>query len=266
VSRSKKHAAHENHERWLVSYADFITLLFAFFVVMFASSQADKAKAKQISESVRQALENGQFTGKVAGFLGRPAPSHRIENATRSNPGNDPKPANGPAPKQADLVSSLEYLQRELQREIESGKLRVTLEARGLVVSLREAAFFSSGEDRIDPATYPSIEIIAQALQKLPNPIRLEGHTDSVPIHNSRFHNNWELSAARGIAVLELLTTRFAIPNQQLAVAGYAETVPIDSNDSAEGRSHNRRVDIVILNRDALQVEPAAAAQPPPKE
>lgn len=262
MARTKKHPAHENHERWLVSYADFITLLFAFFVVMFASSQADKAKAKQVSESVRQALEDGRFTGKVAGFLGVAPPSRRKENTKRSDPGDSPQPPKTAVdPKQAELAPSMEYLKRELAREIESGKLRVTLEARGLVVSLREAAFFPTGEDTIYPATYPSIEKIAVSLEKLPNPVRLEGHTDSVPIHNARFHSNWELSAARSIAVLELLTTRFGIPPQRLAVAGYADTVPVDSNGTEEGRSHNRRVDIVILNRDAIRTEPGNHSQ-----
>ena len=91
--------------------------------------------------------------------------------------------------------------------------------------------------------------------------MRLEGHTDSVPIHNSRFRNNWELSAARSIAMLELLSARFDIPPERLAVAGYADTAPVESNDSEQGRAHNRRVDIVILNERGLGPEPDAAGR-----
>ena len=127
-------------------------------------------------------------------------------------------------------------------------------------MSLRQATFFPSGEDTIDPATYSSLEKVATAICQLPNPVRLEGHTDAIPIHTTRFRSNWDLSAARAIAVLDLLTTRFSVPLQRLAIAGYAETIPIAANDTEEGRARNRRVDIVILNRQQLVNEPAPAA------
>jgi len=156
----------------------------------------------------------------------------------------------------------LNALQTALRTEIEKGQLQVALQPRGLVVSLREAAFFTSGGDAVSPGTYSSIEKIAGAIGQLPNQVRLEGHTDAVPIHNSRFHSNWELSAARSIAMLELLTARFNIPSGRMAVAGYADTVPIESNDSEEGRAHNRRVDVVILNENGTRPEPSAAGTP----
>jgi chemotaxis protein MotB len=90
--------------------------------------------------------------------------------------------------------------------------------------------------------------------------VRLEGHTDAVPIHNSRFRNNWELSAARSIAMLELLSVRFDIAPERMAIAGYADTVPVESNDTEQGRAHNRRVDIVILNEQGLSPEPKTGA------
>jgi chemotaxis protein MotB len=104
---------------------------------------------------------------------------------------------------------------------------------------------------------------VALAVAKLPNPVRLEGHTDSVPIHNSRFRSNWELSAARSIAMLELLTGRFGIPRERMAVAGYAETAPVESNETETGRARNRRVDIVILNDQGVVNEPPADNPPP---
>jgi chemotaxis protein MotB len=162
-----------------------------------------------------------------------------------------------------DLHASLEYLTTELKPEIDAGKLHLQLDARGLVVSLTEAAFFPSGEDTIAPAGYVSIDKIAVVIKKLPNPVRLEGHTDSIPIHNSRFRSNWELSAARGIAMLELLHGRCGVLLERLAVAGYADTCPIDSNSTPEGRARNRRVDVVILNREGNASEPKQAAAPP---
>lgn len=271
MARHKKHGAHVNHERWLISYADFITLLFAFFVVMFASSQADKGRVKQVAESVRKALEEGHAVARIAALLGGTPDDAGKGNAMLRGPGGTvkDKTAREPEPVQsqpveplvAELLPSLEYLSRELEEEIRSGKMQLSLQPRGLVVSLSQATFFPSGQDTIDPATYPSIEKVAEAIRKIPNPVRLEGHTDSVPIHNVRFRSNWELSTARSIAMLELLVNRFRIPRERLAVAGYADNVPVNSNDTEAGRARNRRVDIVVLNTVGLMREPVPAAR-----
>ena len=154
-----------------------------------------------------------------------------------------------------DLMPSMTYLTQSLAAEIKAGKVEVHLDSRGLVVSLRQAAFFPSGGDEIDPKGMKSIEKIAKTIRDLPNPVRLEGHTDSIPIHNERFPSNWELSTARSIAMLQEFTGQYGLPNDRFSVAGYAETKPIDSNDSAEGRAHNRRVDIVILNQSIVVKE-----------
>lgn len=256
MARVRKQASHENHERWLVSYADFITLLFAFFVVMFASSQTDKAKATQVSDAVRQALENGGVRAMVHEILGGAVDDKGQGNAMMRGPGGetkvkppDPKPL--PPPEVAELLPSMRYLSGELQSEIKSGKIEMRLEPRGLVVSLKQAAFFPSAGDTVDPASYPSLQKVAAVLRDLPNPVRLEGHTDSVPIHTARFRNNWELSAARSIAMLNVLTDKFQLSAERFSVAGYADTAPVASNDTEEGRARNRRVDIVILNQFA---------------
>jgi chemotaxis protein MotB len=244
-------ATPENHDRWLVSYADFITLMFAFFVVMFASSQADRTKIKRVAAAVTEALENGASV--------RSTKAHPSDSGLR-NLKTDPLPQQPSSAQAAELLPSLNYLNDQLRNEIASGKMRVSLEARGLVVSLQQATFFPSGEDAIDPATYPSLEKVATAIRQLPNPVRLEGHTDAKPIHTTRFRSNWDLSAARAIAVLDLLTGRFHVQVQRLAVAGYAETIPIANNETEQGRSRNRRVDIVILSRQQLVNEPAPLA------
>jgi len=252
MARAKKQAAPENHERWLVSYADFITLLFAFFVVMFASSQTDKSKAKQVSDSVREALENGGVPSAVREILGGTVDEKGKGNAQMRGPGGaqrSQKETKPPAPEVGELLPSLQFLSQELNEEIKSGKIELRLEPRGLVVSLREAAFFPSGGDSVDQGSLSSIQKVAGVLRTLPNPVRLEGHTDSVPIHTARFRNNWELSAARSITMLDVLSVKLQLPAGRFSVAGYADTAPVASNDDAEGRARNRRVDIVILNR-----------------
>ena len=266
MARRKQQQPHPNHERWLVSYADFITLMFAFFVVMFASSQTDKGKAKEVSESVKRALEENQFASRIAGILGGTVDNKGLGNAMMRGPGGAQKSTAPTVPPQriAELLPTQRFLDEKLKEELKAGKVQLHMGSRGLVVSLSEAAFFPPGDDVVSENAYATIEKIARSLRELPNPVRLEGHTDSVPIHNSRFHSNWELSAARSIAMLELLTKTYNIPHEQLAIAGYADTAPIASNDTAEGRARNRRVDIIILNHTGLTNEPGLAPAPPP--
>jgi|HubBroStandDraft_2_1064218.scaffolds.fasta_scaffold208617_2 chemotaxis protein MotB len=258
MARQKKHAEHVNHERWLISYADFITLLFAFFVVMFASSQTDKTKAQQISAAVKDALEHGGVPAVVHEILGGTVDDKGKGNAMMKGPGGAEKqlPAKTDIPESkvtvTDLMPSMAYLTRALAQEIKDGKVEVHLDARGLVISLRQAAFFPSGGDDVSLTGLKSIETIAKTVRSVPNPVRLEGHTDSIPMHSQRFPSNWELSTARSIAMLQLFTGRYGISADRFSVAGYAETKPIDSNESAEGRAHNRRVDIVILDQTVV--------------
>ncbi len=117
------------------------------------------------------------------------------------------------------------------------------------MISLRQAAFFPSGGDAISASGLSSLEKISHTIRDLPNSVRFEGHTDSAPIHTRRFRSNWELSSARSIAMLKLFEGRYGMSAARFAVAGYAETKPVDSNDSPAGRAHNRRVDIVILSQ-----------------
>jgi chemotaxis protein MotB len=274
MARKPKIAPAENHERWLVSYADFITLLFAFFVVMFATSQTDKGKAQQVSDSVKRALEGDKMTQVMAAILGGTVTDTGRGNAMMRGPGGarqaiDDKAADKTADqapdkandkkdqKLAELMPSLKLLSEELKKEIEAGRIQISMQPRGLVVSFNQAALFAPGEDVISPEAYSGLEKVAAAIAKMPNPVRLEGHTDSTPIKTVRFHSNWELSSARSIAILELLSNKFNVPRNRLSIAGYADTAPIASNDTEEGRARNRRADIVILNEQGIIGEPA---------
>lgn len=252
MSRKRPAQEHENHERWLVSYADFITLLFAFFVMLYAHSNMNKEMAQQISESFRQAMAEGKLTQALSKLLGaeaaRPAGvPKRIESKPQAPVAT------------VELLPSLQMLNRQLEKEIQAGRLEVRLERRGLVISLKEAAFFPPGNDVIQPEALPTLATIAAELKRTPNPIRLEGHTDSIPIRTGRFPTNWHLSSSRAVSMLEHFSASFGIPAERMAVAGFADTAPVADNDTPEGRARNRRVDIVVLNEEATIAEPSRA-------
>jgi len=267
MARKKKPEAPENHERWLVSYADFITLLFAFFVVMFASSQTDKAKARQISQAVESALDPSRSSGaapSVAKILGGTVDDKGQGNAQMKGPGGAQRAAKEAPPEDiVELLPSMKNLNAELKAEIADGKIEVSLQPRGLVVSMKQTAFFPSGGDFLDPATLPILSKIAGIVNAVPNPILIEGHTDSQPIHTAKFPSNWQLSTARSIAMMEILTTKFNTNRSRVGVVGFADNVPEASNDTPEGRSRNRRVDIVILNSFVRNKAPGESSAAP---
>ena len=254
MARRRKAPEPENHERWLISYADFITLLFAFFVVMFASSQADKGKAEQMSEAVKNALEGKHVSQLVASVLGGAVDKEGPGSAQQKGPAGLAEVKK--KIEEAELTPSYNVLQRELEEEIAAGQIQVTMQSRGLVVSFAQAVLFPSGNDVVSTAAYSGLEKVAAAIAKVANPVRLEGHTDSKGIKTARFKSNWELSAARSIALLELLSGKFGLPRSRMSVAGYADTAPLASNASEEGRARNRRVDIVLLNEQGQLAEP----------
>jgi len=260
----KKTPPRENHERWLVSYADLVTLLFAFFVVLFASTQTDKAKAKQISEGVERALEHGSAPPRVLAILGGAVDDKGRGNALLHGPAmRKPEPVTEapPLPHMLDLASSIKLLRSQLSEETERGSVAIHVEQRGVVIGLDGAVFFPSGDDRIDERMYSTIDKVAAVLRQLPNPLRLEGHTDPRPIHSARFRSNWELSAARSIAMLRLLEDRYGLEGQRLAVVGYGDTLAGADHHREPEWAKNRRVDIVIVSDYGMRAEPEAKAE-----
>jgi chemotaxis protein MotB len=246
----KKHPEHVNHERWLVSYADFITLLFAFFVVLFASSQSDKKKQERLAEALQSA-----FTplGTFEAHAKTPPLTDTSASAVVDAP-----PAVIAPPLPITSMETLEQTKARLTKlfdeEVAAGRIppggmtmRITPD--GLVISLHEAGFFSSGSAEVRDESIPMISIVATTLPA--GPLRVEGHTDNVPIHTAQFASNWELSTARATAIARLLLERGPINPANLAAAGYAEFHPIASNATEDGRVQNRRVDIILLRRPA---------------
>jgi chemotaxis protein MotB len=244
MARSKRIAhGHVNHERWVISYADFVTLLFAFFVVMFATANADKGKARAVAEAVKAALDP----------KANPHAKEIIKEALKNK---NMKIKIEPQTPVKELQPSLDLLQQKLKDEIQRGEVELHMEPRGLTVSFKQAALFDSGDADIKSSAFAALAKVAEAILKLPNQIRLEGHTDNLPIHNEHFRNNWELSSARSIAVLQFLTERFRVPVKRLGVSGYADVAPVASNHTEAGRARNRRVDVVILSSLASKWEP----------
>ncbi|MBV8436012.1 MAG: OmpA family protein [Silvibacterium sp.] len=237
---------HVNHERWLVSYADFITLMFAFFVVLYATSKADTRKQAQVAQAINQAF-------KVLGLF-EPTGS---EHSAATSPDTPVTPVNivlgdalSAAPSttvRADFERMHRELQARLSNQIAEHVVALHIGREGLVISLREAGFYDSGSTIPHPGSIGSIDSIVSLLRPAPYDIRIEGHTDNIPIHTSEFSSNWELSSGRATRMARLFIEHFHFEPRRLSAAGYGEYHPVAPNDTAEGRGQNRRVDIIVL-------------------
>jgi chemotaxis protein MotB len=250
-----------NHDRWLVSYADFVTLLFAFFVVLYASAQIDRQRAVRLSGAIRSAFQelgvfqNGnQQSGTATGGL---------PVATVGAPQQAPPALAGEAARKEEFNTIRNELEAALAAEIKRNDVALHMEADGLVVSLREMGFFDSGSATMKPGAQGAFGRVARILREHSCSVRIEGHTDNVPIHTPQFASNWELSTARATGLVKLLIEQYDISSDRLSAAGYAEFHPVSTNDNAKGRQLNRRVDVVILRsgrqRKAAKANPDRA-------
>lgn len=277
MSRKKKEAEEgPNHERWLVSYADFITLLFAFFTTLYAISTVDAQKMGKMVLSMKANFNNGDFnSGSRTPSLSEGANGNTaiaretLQSLTMTSDLNLKDRtwksiANLKASSAQKRVLSGEKALGRLKRSIETllgadvlkGNVRTRLEPRGLVVSLGEGGVFDSGSDEIKSEGKALLDTLATSLVSIGNHLRVEGHTDNVPIKNSKFPSNWELSTARATAVISYLIEKFGLDPETLSAAGYGEYRPTATNDTEEGKARNRRVDIVVLNPAASLMEP----------
>jgi chemotaxis protein MotB len=241
--RSRIPEEYENHERWFVSFADFITLLFAFFIVMYALSSVNEQKYKVMSDSLSDAFssQQGEINGlseDILAYREDPTLGYITSSFKRAFSGNYRR-----------VQSNLSQLEA-------NRKININIERRGVVVSLLEQGVFSSGEAILLPGSLAVIDQIAVTLKDLPNMIKIEGHTDNIPIHNDEFSSNWELSSARALNILMYIINNHGLDPTKLSATGYGEFRPIADNDTVEGREKNRRVDIVLFNMDAAFIEP----------
>ena len=255
----RKHEEHENHERWLVSYADFITLLFAFFVVMYSISSVNIGKYRTVSESIKAALN--------------PIVS------TPSSPSAFSLNANKPALTAPNTPGSKEVAMRRLRNLVQvingtphMSLVRIVEKVNGdIVITIPDQVLFNNGEAAVRPEALRFLEGLGSAILELDRHTRVEGHTDNVPIRTAQFPSNWELSAARAVMVVRVLSELYGVPSGHLAAVGHADTRPVTANENAEQRAKNRRVEVVILEEaphaPSLQSEDESdQAEPTPED
>lgn len=251
--RPRTRRSRVTHDRWLVSYADFITLLFAFFVVLFATAKADQQKQMQMAQAIDAAFKSlGIFPDSTRN------PARNLNQAYGKEPAAMPmnivmgEDVLAPAKVKDDLESLRRDLEQRLSNQVAQHTVSIQMGRDGLVISLREAGFFDSGAATPRQETLSTLRQIAASLYRTPYDLRVEGHTDNVPIHTASFDSNWELSSARATRIARLFLELRAIPADRLAAAGYAEFHPVASNATPEGRAANRRVDLVVLPRSRI--------------
>ncbi len=242
----KKPISHEsdNTDRWMVSYADFVTLLFAFFVVMYAISSVNEGKYRVLADTMTDAF-------KVAPKSPDPIQIGKESKAVSSTSQNEiiktikvlPKPERT---YEREMKQIAETVSQSVQPLIDKKLIKVTQHKLWVEIEMNSKILFSSADSELEDEALPALKSLAQVLKALPNAIDVEGHTDNIPINNELFPSNWELSASRAASVVHLFT-KYGVNPSRLSSIGYAEYRPIASNSTADGRLRNRRVKVVIL-------------------
>ena len=237
----KEEQEHENSERWLLTYADMITLLMIFFIIMYSMSQVDKAKFDAVKASMGLAMGTNAIIGSAVG-----------KSLADLNAGNTKETV--------EMTEMKDRLNKMAKQAGLEGKMQVFMDERGLTIRVEEVMFFHSGSSDLNPDAFQAINLVAQTIKTMHNYIRVEGHTDNMPISTSRFPSNWELSTARATTVAKQMIAGGGMDPHFVSAAGYGEYRPIDSNATPEGRQANRRVDIVIVKTELSKSEPNSAA------
>lgn len=259
--RKGAHAeGHENSERWLLTYADMITLLMVLFIVMYASSKTDLAKFRQVGVALQTAFNVGAMQGTAAQFL---QPDGGTGDSTQSLARTATVSSQVGGGEVPDMQAEASKLQTRLQGVLGDGGLvqptvTVALEPDGVVVRLSGSFLFDSGRAELKPNAVPLVTALADEVRGLPNQIRVEGHTDNLPLVSPLYASNWELSTARALAITHFLIDNGGVDPRRLAAVGYGEFKPLVDNDTREHRALNRRVEVRLL---ATPAQLAAAAQ-----
>lgn len=235
--KAGKEKLDDNLDRWMVSYADFVTLLFCFFTAMFAISNVDSNKLGKFVDSMRLAFNDSGSRGNGISV---------IEGVQVFVPAD------------VEVESSFRETLASIIHQVK-GDIQIKRDSRGVTITIADKLFFESGAAEMKGSAKDILDAVASPLERLPNMIRIEGHTDNVPINNSEFPSNWELSSARAIHVAKYFMNTHKIDPGRISTTGYAAFRPVASNDSPEGRAKNRRVDIVVLNEVESNKDPRSA-------
>jgi chemotaxis protein MotB len=264
MARPKKQHAHENHERWLLTYADMITLLVAFFIMLYAMSVMNQHKFEQVAISVKSGF-GGDLMGRAPSILNGAGMSSQAMSVTEEGSQTVNKEVQEIAPhfKQKDLLvpaengSDMDGTLAKLRSVIAKDHLQKTVmvksEERGIVVTvLTDKFLFNRGDADIRQQNSYVLDVMSVPLRSIPNQIRVEGYTDDLPICTERFPSNWELSTTRATVVLRYFIDHHELSPDRLSAAGYADTRPICPNTDEQHRAMNRRVEIVVLKNDEM--------------
>ncbi|MGB0127794.1 MAG: flagellar motor protein MotD [Rhodocyclaceae bacterium] len=251
----------ENHERWLVSYADFITLLFAFFVTMYALSSVNEGKYRVLSDSLVQAFRN--VTVNTSGARISPNASMVAVTPVAAAIRKDPKTEERRKAAREKMRNMARDILAAMAPLVQDGKVRVTETARGVTVEINASVLFASGDARLDPSAVRALRAVAEIMAATEFPVTVEGHTDTTPIVTAQFPSNWELSVVRASSVVRLFVDAGVQP-RNLTATGYGEQRPVADNTTPEGRARNRRVSVLIdsPDPDVASELPIAASLP----
>jgi chemotaxis protein MotB len=261
MARRKKHEEHENLERWLVSYADFITLMFAFFVVMYSLSSLNEGKYKVLSESLIHAFQNPSSL-----IIQKPemAAGHKV--VTPPQVAIIPKPMTAATVRAKEQEKRLKGIAEDVMKVmdplVKEGQVKITQSERGIAIEINASVLFPSGEAKLTPDSVKVLTAVGQVLTSVDNPVQVEGYTDNIPIKSPLFPSNWELSAARASSVVRLFVEN-GVDSARLVAVGYGENHPVEPNDTPEGRARNRRVAVMILNKDQEKVSDVPVVSSP---
>ncbi|MDD2720962.1 MAG: flagellar motor protein MotD [Gallionella sp.] len=262
MAHRKKRAEHDNHERWLISYADFITLLFAFFVVMYSISSVNEGKYQTFSKSLNVAFDNKSHGAPVTVGIVTSQQDQKlkllVDEKTMAQVEQQRKI-------QLQMAAVNANLRQVMAPLISQGQVAISQNRRGVVVDISASMLFREGESTVQPAALDTLRQTAVVLESVDQAIEVEGHTDDVPIKNVHFPSNWELSAGRASSVVRMLVN-YGVPETRLSAVGMAANHPVAPNDTPANRARNRRVTITILSPEFDRMNQSDAVQPVEKQ
>lgn len=251
MKRKKKEDDHENLERWLITYSDLITLLLAFFIMMYTFSKQDAQKYQEVSEQLKAIFSGGASILRTGRSLESKAV---ITLPSTTSSGTD--------------------IEKQLEKEVKSladaldpeHRISVFRDERGIVIRVMDRAFFDEGRAMLKDTAKQALAKIAPIIEASDSPIRIEGHTDNVPIRTTEFGSNWELSVRRATEVVRHLIEKYNFPPERISASGYAEYRPVAPNDTAENRALNRRIEIILLQPSPAEAKPVRTGPPKASE
>lgn len=234
--------------RWVISYADFVTMLLALFMVMFATSHMGATKIKDVNKSIQKVFTSQSVIQESPNVL----ESENVKNVETGEKAQSPLENTGKTILEGkDGILDSQAVMEQIKKDINvDTSIKVLKSDRGVVIRLNDTMLFDPGSAIIKSDSMATLQKIADSLEKFQNPIVIEGHTDSMPIRNEKYPSNWELSTARATNIIKYLTEAKKLPPKRLSAVGYGEYMPIGENNTPLGRAKNRRVDIIVLSSD----------------